>query len=61
MIVLKKKKTNGHGLTLDYTDFRKFFLDLTTTKYGMSGWGSVPISENLWLKYKRGQNERIDD
>ena len=50
---VKKEKTNDHLLTLDYKDFRKKFLNLTTTKYGMSGCKSVPISGNLWLN-KRG-------
>ena len=49
MIALKKKKTNGHGLTQMNTDFRKNFFGLTTIKYGMRGRKSVTISENLWL------------
>jgi len=47
---LKLEKTNGHGLTQMYTDFRKNFFDLTIIKYGMKGRESVTISENLWLK-----------
>jgi len=43
------KKTNCHGLTQMYTDFRKIFFGLTTIKYGMRGRESVTISENLWL------------